>query len=107
MATEDLHAVVGGLQAHLGEKALQDGREEAELVVVLLVLGVVLLHDAVDHVVGVLRGEVDHRPPAFGHGLLVEQHAAHIRVFHQRVRHLVRVLLAGQRAHGAAFLGIR
>ena len=70
VAPKDLHAQVGGFESHLGQEAFENGREEAQLVVIAVVLGLVLLQNAIDHVVGQLGSVVDHGATAFGHGLL-------------------------------------
>src|SRR5690606_41371669 len=62
--------------------------------------------DALDHAVGILGGQVDQRPAAFGDGLLGQQHTAHITVVDEAVGDLLRFLGAGQGAHGAAFAGV-
>ena len=87
-------------------EALEDGGEEAQLVVIAVVLGLVFFQNAVDHVVCQFGCVVNHGAAAFGHGLLGQQHAAHVGVPDQRVGDLVGVLLARQGAHGAALHGI-
>ncbi len=103
VAAKHLDAQVGRFQAHLGQKALQDGGVEAQFVVVLLVLGLVAFRHGIEHLVGNLGRTVDHRPAAFGNRLLCQ---AQIGVPDQRIRHLLGLLLARQRTHGAAFLRI-
>ncbi len=106
VAAENLHGVVGHFQALLGEEALQDRRQEAQLAVPAIVFFLIVFQHPGDHVVRVLGGEVDHRPAALGDRFLLEQHAAHVTVVDQGVGHRVRVFLAGQGAHGTAFLGV-
>ena len=96
VAAEDLHAVVGGLEADFGHERLGDRREEGQhRVGGFLLLFVLAALDDVD----LLGGEVQHRAIAFGEGLHGQQHAAHVRMHDDRVGGLLGRLRTGQRAH--------
>ncbi|MNM53754.1 hypothetical protein D3C81_648610 [compost metagenome] len=103
MAAEDLLAVEGGFQAHVGEEGLgHRGQQRYQILralacrCVFAVLGDVQLQ-------GHVAGE---RTAAFVQGFHGQQHAAHVRVHDDRVGRLVLVLRAGRCAALQAVTGV-
>ena len=93
MAAVDLHGIDRAFEAHVGQIGLHHrGDEGGEIIGLLPLVRVRVLRREVDHKTGPQR----QRPRALHKGLLLHQHAAHVRVHDDRVGRLVLCLHAGQ-----------
>ncbi len=69
--------MVSRLESSLRQESLEDGREQAQIVVVLLAL---VFRLGGKHVVGQHGDGVHHAAPTLGEGLAGQEHAAHVGV---------------------------